>query len=147
MGSSARRDGGRLWPVGMVDSGDGAYPRCVVGSCHFGLDGSTRRPVMACQQSRSVLLRSRLLEQWLPPGRLRTHFRRHMRRIMSDSERGRRRGTERRRMTEMVAVRLAPAEKKSLEEAAARMGVSIARRVRESINVHIAVGDVKAPPD
>ena len=75
-----------------------------------------------------------------------------MRHIMSDSERGRRRGTERRRMTEMVAVRLAPAEKKSLEEAAARMGVSIARLVRESINVHIgqhvlAIGDVKAPPD
>lgn len=71
-----------------------------------------------------------------------------MRHIMSDSERGRRRGTERRRMTEMVAVRLAPAEKKSLEEAAARMGVSIGRLVRESINVHIrAIGDVKAPPD
>jgi hypothetical protein len=71
---------------------------------------------------------------------------------MSDSERGRRRGTERRRMTEMVAVRRASAEKKSLEEAAARMGVSIARLVRESITGHIgqhvlAIGDVKAPPD
>ena len=55
-------------------------------------------------------------------------------------------------MTELVAVRLAPAEKKSLEEAAARMGVSIARLVRESINGPIgqhvlAIGDVKAPPD
>ena len=71
---------------------------------------------------------------------------------MSDSERGRRSGTERRRMTEMVAVRLAPEEKTSLEEAAARMGVSIPRLVRESITSHIgqhvlAIGDVKALPD
>ena len=71
---------------------------------------------------------------------------------MSDSKRRRRRGTERRRMTEMVAVRLAPTEKKSLEETAARMGVSIARLVRESIIASIgqhvlAIGDVKAPPD
>ena len=54
-------------------------------------------------------------------------------------------------MTEMVAVRLAPTEKKSLEEAA-RMGVSIAHLVRESITASIgqhvlAIGDVKAPPD
>ena len=38
MGSSVRRDGGRLWPVGMVDSADAASPRCVLGSGHFGLD-------------------------------------------------------------------------------------------------------------
>jgi predicted DNA-binding protein (UPF0251 family) len=53
-------------------------------------------------------------------------------------------------MTEMVTVRLAPAEKKSLEEAAARMGVSIARLVRELINGHIgqhglANSEVSAP--
>ncbi|BBY72646.1 MULTISPECIES: hypothetical protein [Mycobacterium] len=56
---------------------------------------------------------------------------------MSGSKRGRRSGSERRRLTETVVVRLAPAEKKILEEAAARMGISIVRLVRESINGHM----------
>lgn len=71
---------------------------------------------------------------------------------MSGSGRGRRSGSERRRLTEMVAVRLAPAEKKVLEEAAARMGISIVRLVRESIIGHIRehasdAGESNEPPN
>lgn len=74
------------------------------------------------------------------------------RRVMSGSKRGRRSGSERQRLTETVVVRLAPAEKKILEEAAARMGISIVRLVRESINGHIrepvlATGERNGPPN
>lgn len=71
---------------------------------------------------------------------------------MSGSSRGRRSGSERRRLTETVVVRLAPAEKKILEEAAARMGISIVRLVRESISGHmrepvLATGERNEPPN